>query len=79
MKASRGFHNPDSIHVFKVNIGNIRRMCKICSKLTIKTPERLYTHENIRKLEVSHIVLVFTLLTFKRKMLTGNVSFRCLY
>ena len=27
------------IYFFKVNNGNTRTMCKICSKLTIKTPE----------------------------------------
>ena len=30
------------IFLFKVNIGNIRTICKICSKLTIKIPEQRY-------------------------------------
>ena len=28
------------IYMFKVNNGNTRTRCEICSKLTIKTPER---------------------------------------
>ena len=35
--------NPASIFVIKVNNGNIRATCGICSKLTIKTPE-LWTY-----------------------------------
>ena len=31
---------PASIYLFKFNIKNTRTMCEICSKLTIKTPER---------------------------------------
>ena len=31
---------PAGIHWLKLNNGNIRTMCEICSKLTIKTPER---------------------------------------
>ena len=31
---------PATIYLFKVNYGNSRTMYKICSKLTIKTPER---------------------------------------
>ena len=31
---------PASIYLFKVNNGNTRTMCEICTKLTIKTPER---------------------------------------
>ena len=32
--------NPASIYLFKVNNGNSKTRCWICSKLTIKTPER---------------------------------------
>ena len=31
---------PGGIFLFKFNNGNTRTMCEICSKLTIKTPER---------------------------------------
>ena len=32
--------HPANIYLFKVNNRNTRKICKICSKLTIKTPER---------------------------------------
>ena len=31
---------PANIYLFKVNYKNTRKKCEICSKLTIKTPER---------------------------------------
>ena len=31
---------PANIYLFKVNNKDTRKRCKICSKLTIKTPER---------------------------------------
>ena len=34
------FMIPAGIYLFKVNNGNTKAMCKICSKLTINTPER---------------------------------------
>ena len=56
---------PAGIYLLKVNNKNARTMCEICSKLTIKTPERLigfyiglYNFEHI-----SHLALVFLLLT----------------
>ena len=33
-------HLQANIYLFKVNNRNTRKMCKICSKLVIKTPER---------------------------------------
>ena len=32
-------NNPANIYLFKVNNRNTRKMCEICSKLTITTPE----------------------------------------
>ena len=32
--------NPANVYLFKVNNKNTRKMCEICSKLTIKTTER---------------------------------------
>ena len=32
--------NPAGIYVFEVNNGSTKTMCEICSKLTIKTPQR---------------------------------------
>ena len=34
------FQYPAGIYLFKVNNGNTRAMCEICSKLKIRTPER---------------------------------------
>ena len=42
---------PANIYLLKVNNRNIRTWCEICSKLTIKTPER------------HHVVLLSLLLT----------------
>ena len=36
-----------SIYVFKVNNRHTRRRCEICSKLTIKTPERYANGVNL--------------------------------
>ena len=47
------FYNPSPVgdYIFKVNNRNSRSRCKICSKLTIKTPERRLSlpSENIGK------------------------------
>ena len=81
---------PAGNYMFKVNNRNTRTRCEICSKLTIKTPERRYlyplkTSENLWFSDVfrgyrwrrsgvfivnfehiSHLVLVFLLLTLSR-------------
>ena len=49
--------NPAGIYLLKVNNRNTRTRCEICSKLTIKIPERrqafvIFEH-------ISHLVLVF--------------------
>ena len=49
-------YNPASNYMFKVNNRDTKTRCKICSKLTIKTPERHHWH-------ISHLVLVFLLIT----------------
>ena len=55
--------NPASIYLLKVNNRNIRTRCEICSKLTLKTPERRYWRRPgifIANFEhISHLVLVF--------------------
>ena len=60
-------------YIFKVNIRNTRTMYKICSKLTIKTPERHqqrnWRHSGVSIINFEHIsylVLVFLLLALKR-------------
>ena len=39
-------HNPAHIYMFKVKTRNFRKTCEICSKLTIKIPERRHRHRN---------------------------------
>ena len=56
--------------MFKVNNKNTRIRSKICLKLTIKTPERGHWRGSgvfiINFEHLSHIVLVFLLLTLSR-------------
>ena len=58
---------PARIYLIKVTNVNIRTMCEIYSKLTIKTPERRqWRHSGYFTVtfeQISHIVLVFSLLT----------------
>ena len=59
--------NQAGIYVLKVNIINTRTRYEICSKLTLKTPERPQWHpsgvSNVNFEYISHLVLVFLLLT----------------
>ena len=52
---------PASIYLFKVNNRNTRTRCEICSKLTISVFIVNIEH-------ISHIVLVFALLTLNIEM-----------
>ena len=62
--------DPAGIYLFKVNNRNTRTRREICSKLTIKTPEQchwLCSGVFIVNFEhISHLVLVFLLLTLNR-------------
>ena len=53
--------------MFKGNNRNTRLKCEICSKLTIKTPERRQWRSSgvfiVNFEHISHLVLVFLLLT----------------
>ena len=57
---------PAGIYLFKVDNGDIRTMCEICSNLIIKTPERRPGHYSgvfiVNFDQISHIVLSFPLL-----------------
>ena len=57
--------------MFKVDNRNTKRKCEICSKLTIKTPERRQWRRSgvfiVNFEQISHLVLVFLLLTLKIK------------
>ena len=60
-------NNPAGIYLLKINKKNTRTRCEICSKLTIKTPERRYWRLSgvfiVNFEHISHLVLVFLLLT----------------
>ena len=55
------------IYLLKVNNKNTRTRCEICSKLTIKTPERCQWHHSgvfiINFEHISHLVLKFLFIT----------------
>ena len=63
-------HNPTNINLFKVNNRNTRKRCEICSKLTIKKPERRQQRRSgvfIVNFEyILLLFLVFLLLTLNR-------------
>ena len=56
---------PAGIYLFKLNNENNRTKCEICSKLTIKTPQRCHWCRSVAFIsnceQISHIVLVFPL------------------
>ena len=64
------FQNPDGKYMFKVNNRNTRIRCEICPKLTIKIPERRHWHLSgivvVNFEHISHLALVFLLLTLSR-------------
>ena len=59
--------SPVGIYLLKVNNRNTRTRCEICSKLTIKTSERRHWRRFgifiVNFEHISHVVLVFVLLT----------------
>ena len=63
----RLLHFPVGIYLLKVNNRNTRTRCEICSKLTIKTPERRHWRRSgvfiVNFEHISHLVPVFLLLT----------------
>ena len=63
-------YNPVGNYMFKVNNRNTRTRCEICSKLTTKTPEPRYWRRSgvfiVNFEHISHLVLVFLLLTLSR-------------
>ena len=65
---------PASIYLLKVNNTSTRTRCKICSKLTIKTPEQIRHHSDVFIVNfehISHFVLLFLLLTLNRYLPAG--------
>ena len=73
---------PAGIYLLKVNNRNTRTRCEICSKLTIKTPERrskltIKTPERrfiVSFEHISHLVLVFLLLTLNMQLPAGLIK-----
>ena len=64
---------PPGIYLLKVNTETVeqtRTKCEICSKLTIKTPERGQWPRSgvfiVNFYHISHLVLVFVFLTLSR-------------
>ena len=63
------------INMFKVKKKNTGTMCEICSKLTIKTPERRQFAISIFNSEhVLHLALVVLKLTLNKQMLVGLIT-----
>ena len=62
--------NPVGIYLLKVNNRNTSTRCEICSKLTINTPERRQWRRSgvfiVNFEHISHLVLVFLLLTLNK-------------
>ena len=69
-------------YMFKVNNRNTRRRCEICSKLTIKTPERRHWCRSgvfiVNFEHTSHLLLVLLLLTLSRQMPAGLLACFCI-
>ena len=65
---SKRVNVPVGIYYFEVNNGNTRAMCKICSKLTIKTPGQRQWHRSSVSIvnfeKISHNAQVFLSLTW---------------
>ena len=61
---------PAGTYMFKVNNRNTRTRCEICSELTINTPERRQWRRScviiVNFERISHLVLVFVLLTLTK-------------
>ena len=71
-------------YLFKINNRNTRTRCKLCSKLTIKTPEWRQWHQwhwsgvfIVNFEHILHLILVFLLLTLNIKLPTGILLFPC--
>ena len=68
-----------NIYLFKVNSRNTRKRCETRTKLTIKTPERRQWRRSWRRScvfivnfeHISHLFLVFLLLTLNKQMSAG--------
>ena len=61
---------PGNIFLFKVNNRNTKKRCEICSKLTIKAPERRQRRRsgvsNVKFKHILHLFLVLLLLPLNK-------------
>ena len=76
-------NDPAGIYLLKVNNRDTRTRCEICSKLTIKTPERRQWRRsgvfNFNLERISHLILVFLLLTRKMLLMAGETYMTAVY
>ena len=75
---NRSLCKATDIYLFKVNNGNTRTMCKICSKLTLITPDlrhwRRFVVFIVNFEQISHIVLTCSLLTLNKLISAGVMT-----
>ena len=67
---STSYFFPGNSYLFEVNKGNTRKRCGICSKLTIKTPERRQLRRSgdiiVNFEHISHLFLVLLFLNWNK-------------
>ena len=72
-------YNPVGNCMFKVSNRNTRARCEICSRLSLMTLEKLDWRRsgvfNVNFEHISHLVLLFLLLTLRMQMPTGKFSY----
>ena len=74
--------NPADVHLFKVNNKSTRTRREIYSKLTIKIPERRHCRFGVLIVNfehISHLVLVFPLLTLNMQFPAWKLIHDSLY
>ena len=69
---------PADIYLFKFDNGNTRTMCEICSILTLRAPRLRRWRPSVVFMvnfeQISHIVIVFSLLTLNNKKVWINLD-----
>ena len=74
----KDYNTSASIYLFQVTIRNSGKMCEIFSTLTIKTPKRSQRHCSgvftVNFKHISHLFLLFLLLTWTGKCLLGHLN-----
>ena len=75
LKTTLRNHFPAGIYLLKLKNRNTRTRCEICSKLTIKTPERRQWRRPgvfiVNFEHISHLALVLLLLTLNMQLPAG--------